>query len=88
MAIADALRRGIPVIASSVGGIPQTVAPSRAAILVPPGEPRALGAALHQWMADPALRSRLSDEARRGRSRLPRWDESVARIAATLAGVR
>ena len=39
MAIADALRRGIPVVASRVGGIPQTVA-GRAALLVPPDEPR------------------------------------------------
>ena len=39
MAIADALRRGIPVVASDVGGIPQTVAASRAAVLVPPDEP-------------------------------------------------
>lgn len=88
MAIADALRRGIPVVASSVGGIPQTVAASHAAVLVPPGEPRALSDALQRWITDPALRARLTDDARRGRSQLPRWDDSVERIATTLAGVR
>ncbi|GAA1942728.1 glycosyltransferase family 4 protein [Microbacterium deminutum] len=88
MAIADALRRGIPVVASSAGGIPQTVARSHAAVLVPPGEPRALSTALQRWMVDPALRARLADEARRGRSDLPRWDDSIQRIAKTLAGVR
>ena len=49
MAIADALRRGIPVVASRVGGIPQTVE-SRAAVLVPPGQPQALADALRRWI--------------------------------------
>ena len=70
MAIADALRRGIPVVASDVGGIPRTVA-SRAAVLVPPDRPRALGDALRRWMADPQLRERLTDQARSGRADLP-----------------
>lgn len=87
MAIADALRRGIPVVASSVGGIPQTVA-SRAAVLVPPDRPRALTDALRRWMVDPGLRERLTDEARRGRAGMPTWSATVDRIAATLAGVR
>ena len=88
MAIADALRRGIPVLASDVGGIPQTVASSRAAILVPPNQPKALGDALHRWMVDPALRARLAADARRAGSHLPRWADTVARIADTLASVR
>ena len=87
MAIADALRRGIPVVASSVGGIPDTVA-SRAAILVPPDRPRALGDVLRRWMADPGLRERLTDQARSGRADIPPWSDTVDRIAATLAGVR
>lgn len=85
MAIADALGRGIPVIASRVGGIPSTVAPGRSAVLVPP-EPGALGTALDRWMTDPALRSRLKDAALRGRGGLPRWSDTVDRVAETLAG--
>jgi len=86
MAITDALRRGIPVVASSVGGIPQTVA-SRAAVLVPPGEPRALSDTLRRWMLDSGLRARLRDEARRGRSLLPSWSDAAESVAATLAGM-
>lgn len=88
MAIADALRRGIPVVASSAGGIPQTVAGSGAALLVPPGEPGALGAALRRWMVDPELRGRLKAEAMRTRSAMPRWNRTVDRVEDTLARLR
>ena len=79
MAIADALARGIPVVASNVGGIPLTVSPDRAAILVPP-EPQALSRVLDRWMLDPALRRRLTAEAVRGRAE-PSAVERHRRIA-------
>ena len=88
MAIADALRRGIPVVASRVGGIPQTVADSRAAGLVPPDESAALADALREWMLDPGLRARMRAEARRARTRLPQWSDTADRVSRTLAGVR
>ncbi|HYI50584.1 MAG TPA: glycosyltransferase family 4 protein [Microbacterium sp.] len=87
MAIADALRRGIPVIASRVGGIPLTVE-SRAAVLVPPGEPLPLADALREWMRDADLRARLKRAARAGRAGLPHWSDTAEQIASTLAGVR
>ncbi len=86
MAIADALRRGIPVVASRVGGIPRTVT-ADAGILVAPDDPRALGDALRRWIADPALRARLDRAARRRGASLPHWSDTAGRIAATLAGV-
>ncbi len=87
MAIAEALRRGIPVVATSVGGIPLTVA-ARAAVLVPPDRPRELGDALQRWMVDPSLRERMKEKARRGSAGLPRWADTIQRIASTLAEVR
>jgi glycosyltransferase involved in cell wall biosynthesis len=87
MAIADALARGIPVIASNVGGIPLTVSPDRAAILVPP-DSHALSTALERWMLDPALRRRLKADAVRGRAGLPRWSDTVDRVAEALVRVR
>jgi glycosyltransferase involved in cell wall biosynthesis len=86
MAIADALRRGIPVVATAVGGIPLTVAPTGAAILVPP-EAGALGEALGRWMSDPALRDKLKADARRGSAALPTWAETVDRVSGALAGL-
>ena len=44
--------------------------------------------ALERWMVDPALRRRLKGAAVRGRSGLPRWSDTVDRVAAALEGVR
>ncbi|HEX7835731.1 MAG TPA: glycosyltransferase family 4 protein [Pseudolysinimonas sp.] len=79
MAIADARRAGLPVIATSVGGIPDTVA-GGGAILVPDDDPVALAEALRGWMTDPQLRSRLRAEAARARPRAPRWHDTIDRI--------
>ena len=83
----EALRRGIPVVASSVGGIPQTVSPA-AAVLVPPDQPAALRQALEYWMIDPGLRARLKAGAQRAGARLPQWSDTVARVAASLEEAR
>jgi glycosyltransferase involved in cell wall biosynthesis len=84
MAIADARRRGMPVIATEAGGIPEAVA-GGGAILVPPGDPVALADALRRWMTDPALRARLRVEALRARALAPRWADTVARVDQALA---
>ncbi|QIG39576.1 glycosyltransferase family 4 protein [Microbacterium sp. 4R-513] len=86
MAVADALGRGIPVLASDVGGIPEAARGSSAAILVPPGDTAALGEALGRWIADPALRARLTARARSERGRGRRWSDTAARIAEALEG--
>jgi glycosyltransferase involved in cell wall biosynthesis len=87
MAIADALRRGIPVIATAVGGVAEAVRPSGAAILVPPDDPGALRAALRGWLTDPTLRARLRARARAHRDRMPTWADTVAAVADALAEV-
>lgn len=55
---------GVPVIASHIGGIPETLAHGECGILVPPGDVKALAAALLQLCADPALRRTLGDAGR------------------------
>ncbi|MEO5921567.1 MAG: glycosyltransferase family 4 protein [Pseudolysinimonas sp.] len=83
IAIADARRCGLPVIATAVDGIPDSVA-GGGAILVPRDDPAALADALRGWMTDPHLRERLRAEAARARTRAPRWDDTVARFAEIL----
>jgi hypothetical protein len=79
MAIADAQRRGLPVIAAAVGGIPEAVS-GGGALLVEPDDAGALAAALRRWMTDGALRARLRAEALAARRRAPRWTETAARV--------
>lgn len=79
IAIAEALRRGIPVVAHRVGGIPEAVDPGRAAMLVAPGHPAALHEALRRWMTEPTLRAVLTAEARREGPARPRWSDTVHR---------
>ncbi len=62
----EAMAAGLPVVATSVGGIPEVVHDGLTGLLVPPRDPAALAHALDTLVADPQLRSRLGD---RGRAR-------------------
>jgi len=55
---------GKPMVLSAVGGFTDVAREHRAGVLVPAGDPRALGAALSSLLADPAARERLSASAR------------------------
>nr|WP_231333683.1 glycosyltransferase family 4 protein [Actinomadura graeca] len=91
MVVTEALARGVPVLATAVDGVPETVGrdPSGAVpgLLVPPGDPGALAAALRHWLVEPDLRSRLRTTARRRRATLRGWDETSRRMAAVLDGL-
>ena len=91
MVVTEALARGLPVIAADVGGVPEALGfgadGTRPGLLVPPDEPRALAAALRDWMADAELRSGLRRAARERRATLAGWADTVDRVARVLAGV-
>jgi glycosyltransferase involved in cell wall biosynthesis len=59
----------------------------RPGLLVPPGDPAALGAALRAWLGDPGLRRRLRRAARERRATLPRWSATASVLEGVLAGV-
>jgi glycosyltransferase involved in cell wall biosynthesis len=64
-----------PVVASSVGGLPEVVADRVSGRLVPPGDPAALAAAISDALSDP---SRRATWGREGRARvLARFDAGV-----------
>jgi glycosyltransferase involved in cell wall biosynthesis len=83
MAVAEALARGIPVIGTDTGAIPDLVG-SDAGLLVPAGDEAALASALQMVLDDPSLRARLQAGARQARERLPTWDDSAATLADAL----
>ncbi len=84
MALAEALARGLPVVSTTAGAIPETVPPD-AGLLVPPGNVLPLRAALKTVLEDAGLRARLAHGARAARSGLPTWPLAVSRFAAALA---
>jgi glycosyltransferase involved in cell wall biosynthesis len=86
MVLAEALARGLPVVSTTAGAIPDTV-PAHAGVLVPPGDPAALGEALARLMDDAGWRARLAEGARAARGRLAGWPQAAARFATVLEGV-
>ncbi|SCL34681.1 Glycosyl transferases group 1 [Micromonospora nigra] len=84
MVVTEALARGIPVLASEVGGMPDALgwAPdgTRPGVLVPPDDPAALGGALRRWLDEPALREGLRRAAHDRRGTLPGWPVTTIRI--------
>ena len=91
MVVTEALARGLPVLAADVGGVTEALGHgedgTRPGLLVPPGDPAALGAALRAWLGDAELRGRLRRAARERRASLRGGRPPTSRRApASLAG--
>ena len=89
MVVAEALARGLPVVAAGVGGVPEALGHgadgARPGLLVPPDDPDALAAALRSWLEDAGLRRRLRRAARERRESLPTWSTTIAAVEDVLA---
>ncbi len=85
MVVAEALARGIPVLSTRTGAIPELVG-TRAGLLVPPGDGAALHEALARILHSPTFLASLRDGAV-ARDDLPRWPESCARMSQLLERV-
>lgn len=60
----EAMAAGVAVVASNVGGLPDIVAHGESGLLVPPGDPQALRAALARLAGDPDLTRRMGAAGR------------------------
>ena len=60
--VLEAMAAGLPVVATRVGGIPETVVDGRTGILVPPDDPAALANALARMAGDRGLRVEMGRE--------------------------
>jgi len=85
MAVAEALARGLPVVATDVGAVAGLVG-VEAGLVVPAGDQAALTSALDSLLGDAAARARLAAGAARVRRRLPDWAQACRRLAAALQG--
>lgn len=54
MVVLEAMARGLPVVGSALGGLPELIEPGATGALVPANDPAALSAALAPFVADPA----------------------------------
>lgn len=90
MVVAEALARGLPVVAAGVGGVPEALGHgadgARPGLLVAPDDPVALRDALRAWFEDDGLRCRLRKAAGERRESLTGWSTSAAAVAEVLAG--
>jgi glycosyltransferase involved in cell wall biosynthesis len=76
LSVLEAMAAGLPVVASSIDGVPEAVVDGETGFLTPPGEPQEVAAVLTRLAAEPELRTRLGQAARRRaeeRFSLPRW---------------
>ncbi|MFJ7999542.1 glycosyltransferase family 4 protein [Streptomyces sp. NPDC096310] len=92
MAVTEALARGVPVLTTDVGGLPEAVgqAPDGAVpgVLVPPQDPAALTAALRGWLEEPDTRRALTAAARGRRTALDGWGTTSRSLAGALEQLR
>jgi glycosyltransferase involved in cell wall biosynthesis len=83
MAVAEALARGLPVVATNTGAISDLVG-NHAGLVVAPGDRATLADALRRIVDDTAFRASCAAGARRARARLPDWDAAAGRLEAAL----
>jgi len=65
LALLEGMAAGLPVVATTAGGIPECVCPGETGTLVPPADPVALADAIVELVRDPDLRRRYGEAGRR-----------------------
>jgi len=86
--VLDAMAFGLPVVATAAGGIPEAVEDGVTGRLVPPRDPPALAAALHEVLGDDARRRVLGETGRRrflSRFTATRMAEETVRVLREVA---
>jgi glycosyltransferase involved in cell wall biosynthesis len=88
LVVTEALARGLPVIASDVGGMPEALGVDssgrRPGLLVPPDDEEALAEALQRWLDDAPLRERLRASAADRRLTLRGWSATARAFSRVL----
>ncbi|MGN6780185.1 MAG: glycosyltransferase [Marmoricola sp.] len=96
-AVVEAMRCGLPVVATAVNSVPDLVVPGDSGVLVPPARPAALASALDRLLDNPIAAHRLAlsglrrageryDAARLGETLDEVYSETLTASAGALAG--
>ncbi len=64
LALLEAMAAGLPIVATAIGGTSEAVVDGVTGLLVPPGEPRSLAAAIRRALDDEGLARRLGAASR------------------------
>ena len=79
---------GLPVVATRMGGVPETVLDGKTGILVPPDDPGALAEALGTLIVDADLRRRMGGEGRRWVLRRYQWGACTRAMERVYEGIQ
>ena len=60
----EAMAAGVPIVATTIGGVPEIATTGESALLVPPRDPQAFGNALHRLLTNKDLAKSLGAKAR------------------------
>jgi glycosyltransferase involved in cell wall biosynthesis len=85
--ILEAMRAGLPIVASNVGGVSEAILHGENGLLVPPSSPDALAGALRAVILDSSLRQHFGASARRDYEERFRLDRMVDDTAAVYDAV-
>jgi len=80
LVIIEAMNRGIPVIATNVGAIPELITDGVSGLLVPPRDCHALAEAIKRLSEDIALRQKLIEGGYRVAANTLSWEESCEKF--------
>ncbi|KQV69451.1 hypothetical protein ASC64_06280 [Nocardioides sp. Root122] len=91
MVLTEAIAHGLPVVATDVGGVREALGEPAGedlpGLVVRPGDPTDLAAALRGWLSERTLRERLRAAALRRRSMLEGWSATAERVVDALGEV-
>ncbi|MDE1820047.1 MAG: glycosyltransferase family 4 protein [Euryarchaeota archaeon] len=88
LVLLEAMAARLPVVATSVGGVPEVVEEGRTALLVPSANVEALRGALRTLLGDPGRARAMGEDGRRRVEERFSWTTTAERIRAIYRGAR